>query len=179
MAVQHPSRSVSLRVIPYKPMEEFKEQGIDKLSGYKLKLAEAAREASKRAFAPFSNFQVGSALYTKGEKIVCGVNYESATYALTMHSEQSALTNARMAGESQFRAIAVYGQSTTAKVNEVVTSCGLCRQLIFEASQLSQFDIEVIMLSSSFDRFIETTISKLLPVAFGPAHFGVDLSKFR
>ncbi len=160
-------------------MHQFIEQSINDLSGSDLALAEAAREASKRAFAPFSNFNVGAALLTKSGKIVCGTNYESATYTLTTHAEQCAITTARASGESGIQAIATFGKPAVAKTNSIVTPCGLCRQLIFEAGQLSGVDIEVIMLSSNFDRFIKSTIAKLLPIGFGASDFGVDLSRHR
>ena len=61
-------------------------------------------------------------------------------------------------GERQVRAVAVYTPTKTA-----TTPCGACRQVINEFGP----DALVISVCDSADR-IETTLSQLLPAAFGP-----------
>ncbi len=43
-------------------------------------LIDLAKEARRRAYAPYSNYPVGAALRTKSGKIFTGVNVENAAY---------------------------------------------------------------------------------------------------
>ncbi|GAH74736.1 unnamed protein product, partial [marine sediment metagenome] len=53
-------------------------------------LIEQARKISKKAYAPYSNFRVGTAFLTTKEKIFTGCNVEFADY-LALHAEVNAI----------------------------------------------------------------------------------------
>ena len=57
-------------------------------------LLDIAREASTRAYVPYSGFAVGAALSTAGGKIFAGCNLENASFGLTICAERVALDNA-------------------------------------------------------------------------------------
>jgi len=46
-------------------------------------LVNAAREAMKNAYAPYSHFKVGAALLTSTGEIITGCNVENASYGVT------------------------------------------------------------------------------------------------
>jgi len=139
-------------------------------------LVSAALDASGHAYAPYSGFAVGAALRTRAGAIHAGANLENASYPVGICAEVSAVAAANAAGEFDIEAIAVVGHKFTQPPDsaQVVTPCGRCRQIIFEAGQISGVDIEVLSCNGDLSQIIETNISELLPSAFGPANLGLD-----
>lgn len=120
-------------------------------------LVERARAARERAYAPYSNFQVGAALRVKGGHVFEGVNVENASFSVGICAERSAAASAVAAGHRQFEAIAIAGPASTATV-----PCGACRQF------LNEFNPRLVVVYTTPDGSSETTLDKLLPDAFGP-----------
>ncbi len=140
------------------------------------RLAEMAQAASAHAYAPYSGFAVGAAVRTVGGQIYCGANLENASYGVGMCAEVAALTAANSAGDFNVEAIAVIGHKFIKPrvFSIVVTPCGRCRQLIFEAAQISTLDVRVISCNGNLSEVTLTGISELLPDAFGPRNLGLD-----
>ena len=130
-------------------------------------LVQLAREAAKRAYAPYSRFNVGCAIESIDGEVVTGANMENACYRLGICAEQSALTAAQhLFGLDKVARIAVTGGD-----GEVVcTPCGGCRQAIFEAAQLSGRDVEILCSSGDGSSVERHRISELIPHGFGPAN---------
>jgi len=84
-------------------------------------LVRHAIEARQRAYAPYSNYQVGAAVLTSDGNILIGCNVENASYPATICAERVALTAAVAQGYQDFVAIAVATQNGG-------TPCGICRQ---------------------------------------------------
>jgi cytidine deaminase len=139
-------------------------------------LVDAALAASGHAYAPYSGFAVGAAVRTKLKKIIRGANLENASYPLGICAEVSAIAGANALGESDITSIAVVGHKFThpRDISQVVTPCGRCRQVIFEASQISAVDITVLSCNAELTKIVVVPISNLLPMPFGPANLGLD-----
>ncbi|MEP7075766.1 MAG: cytidine deaminase [Acidobacteriota bacterium] len=119
-------------------------------------LIEAATKVREHAYAPFSDFRVGSALETDDGEIISGCNVESASYGLTVCAERVAIWKAISEGKRKIKHIAV-----VADTEELTPPCGVCRQIIWEFGG----DIPVIM--SNLKGKTETMQMKdLLPRAF-------------
>ena len=58
------------------------------------KLIAAARTAAEEAYAPYSNYQVGSALLFDDGTIITGTNVENASYGLALCAETVAVARA-------------------------------------------------------------------------------------
>jgi cytidine deaminase len=122
-------------------------------------LIDFANEARKRAYVPYSNYRVGAALRTVSGRIYTGVNVESAAYPTTMCAERVAVYTAVSEGEREFEVIAVVTDNGG-------SPCGGCRQV------LAEFGLEtVVLIANGAGQLVsETTVGKLLPLAFTPAH---------
>ena len=145
------------------------------LSKEDRELAEAAQAMISRAYAPYSRFGVGAAVRSSSGAIHSGCNVENASYGLTMCAEVGALCRAAAEGDFRIEAIAVAGGPLDGgRSARVVTPCGRCRQLIFEAAQVSGQDVPVLCCSAELDRIDVHRISFLLPEAFGPKDLGVE-----
>jgi cytidine deaminase len=128
-------------------------------------LVSAAREAATRAYAPYSNFQVGAAVRLTDGSIVTGANFENASYGLSLCAETVALAKIANEGRlAEVTEIAVTAlQSTTP-----VYPCGRCRQIINEAAQLGCRDIPIHCAAGDGATVERHLLSTLLPHAFGP-----------
>ena len=129
-------------------------------------LVQTAEEASHKAYNPYSGIKVGAAILTDSNKVIKGSNVENASFRLTTCAEQSALAQANILGENNFKAIAVISS-----LEEVVTPCGACRQMLFEFSQRSGIDFDVIMSDKNKTKIIIVKVSELLPLAFSFKNF--------
>jgi cytidine deaminase len=121
-------------------------------------LEKTARAVAKKTYSPYSNFPVGAAVLADSGKIYAGCNVENASYGLCNCAERTAIFSAVAAGERKLRCIVVYTPTKTA-----TTPCGACRQVINEFGP----EARVVSICDSSDR-IETSLSALLPGAFGP-----------
>ena len=130
-------------------------------------LIAVARAAAAKAYAPYSDFQVGCAIESIDGEVVTGANMENACYRLGICAEQSALTAAQHKfGLDKVARIAVVGGADAT----VCTPCGGCRQAIFEAAQLSGRDLEIVCGAGDGSLVERHTIGALIPFVFGPAN---------
>jgi cytidine deaminase len=123
----------------------------------KQALMKQAIEARKRAYVPYSQFQVGAALLTEEGKVYLGGNIENAAYSLCNCAERTALFKAYSEGDKQYKALAV-----AADTPKAVSPCGACRQVMAE---LCPPEMPVYLTNLNGDVW-ETTVSALLPGAF-------------
>jgi cytidine deaminase len=135
------------------------------------RLVQAALEASGRAYAPYSGFAVGAAARARSGATHRGANLENASYGLSLCAEAVAIGTANAAGDHAIEAIAVTGRKFGQEGEDamVVMPCGRCRQIIAEAAGVSRIDVRVLACSGDLGAICESTISELLPLAFGPA----------
>lgn len=119
-------------------------------------LIDRAKESSEKAYAPYSNFQVGAALLMKSGKIYSGCNVEFSDY-LALHAEMNAIGTAVNDGEKDIQKVIVYSYSSPP-----VLPCGSCRQKFNEFSLIYEHDIEVIAINDKNEQ-IKMMLSELLP----------------
>jgi cytidine deaminase len=122
------------------------------------RLSAAAKAASEKAYAPYSNFHVGAAILTDTGTIYTGCNVENASYGLTSCAERNAVFTMIHAGEQRIVAVAVYTPTATP-----TAPCGACRQVINEFGTQAHF-----YSTCSSEEKLSTTLPELLPHSFGP-----------
>lgn len=139
-------------------------------------LIKAARDAANRAYAPYSGFHVGAALLLRNGDVVTGANVENASYGLTLCAETAAV--AKIANEGwigELVAVAIVGgrpEGDALRGGEPVHPCGRCRQILNEAAEQSNTDIDVHCASGDGAAVASYKLSELLPAAFGPKDLG-------
>jgi len=89
-------------------------------------LAALAIAVQRRAYAPYSKFQVGAALRMSGA-VFEGANVENASYGLGVCAERTAVFAAVLAGAHQLEAVAVCTDASPPS-----SPCGACRQVLLE-----------------------------------------------
>ena len=132
------------------------------------KLVAAARKAAEEAYAPYSEYQVGSALLFDDGAIITGSNVENASYGLSLCAETVAVSRAFGEGRrGGLEMVAVVGPMDKGD-GAPITPCGRCRQVLNEIAQLGGTDPVVLCVGNEEVRRV--LLSELLPHAFGPAH---------
>lgn len=128
-----------------------------------LALLAFAREAKEKAYAPYSDFQVGAAVYAEGD-IYQGVNVENAAYGSTLCAERGAVMAAVAAGARNIDALAVVGDSEAPTV-----PCGACRQVLAEFNPSMR-----VIMGGRTDEVMVMTLEELLPEAFVRGYLDQD-----
>lgn len=126
------------------------------------RLIEKAKTARLKAYAPYSKFLVGAAVLTSTSNIYIGCNIENSSYSLTCCAERVAIFQAIAAGEKDFQAMAIVGDT-----EQPITPCGACRQVINEFFN----DETPIYLANLSGQIKQLTINDLLPLSFNDEHF--------
>ena len=125
-----------------------------------VKAIEAARAASEKAYAPYSNFRVGAAILTRAGALYAGCNVENASYGLGICAERGAVM--RMAAEGdpadrEVELVAVYSPNASP-----CFPCGACRQV------LREFGCEEVVVLDEEGNPRRYPFEEMLPHSFGP-----------
>ncbi len=145
----------------------------DELLATDRQLMEAAQEALKGAYAPYSHFQVGAALLLANGTIVKGNNQENAAYPSGMCAERTAIFAAGANYPDQpIIAIAVTAKPAKQTSFVRISPCGACRQSMLEYEVKQNQPIRFLMQESDNQVSILSNISSLLPFKFSAESLG-------
>ena len=90
-------------------------------------LQQAATEAMRHAYVPYSGFPVGAAGLVDDGRVVSGCNVENASYGLALCAECGMVSQLHATGGGRLVAVVCVD-----KRGAVVMPCGRCRQLLWE-----------------------------------------------
>ena len=117
-------------------------------------LRDAAHEAARHAYAPYSRFRVGAAALVADGRMVTGCNVENAAYGVGLCAECGLVSQLHLTGGGRLtRFVCVNGEG------DVIMPCGRCRQLLWENG-----GPYLLVDTVSGIR----PMSEILPDAFGP-----------
>ena len=125
-------------------------------------LVEAAIDATKFAYVPYSNFKVGAAILADNGKIYTGCNIENASYSPTNCAERTAIFKAVSEGVTKFKKIAVVG-GPNGNLENYCPPCGVCRQVI---SEFADEEFELILGTSKNTYTVYNFFEEVLPLSF-------------
>lgn len=124
------------------------------------KLIKSAKKAYENAYAPYSKFNVGSAVLDENGNIHSGCNVENAAYPSGSCAEEQAIGNMIVNGGRVIKEIVVIGRS-----DSLLTPCGACRQRIREFC-----DKTTLIHICDIDKGLQKSfyLNELLSYSFGP-----------
>lgn len=138
----------------------------EELSDSDKQLIEAAKEATKRSYAPYSHFNVGAAVLLEDGTIFTGSNQENAAYPSGLCAERTVLFHAgSQYPDKAVTTLAIAASNTEGFTELPVTPCGACRQVLLETEMRYKRPIRVLMYGTAFVYEILGT-KDLLPLSF-------------
>lgn len=145
----------------------FEELSYDELPADERALVEEAREATRRSYAPYSNFRVGAAIALDNGVTVPGSNQENVAFPSGTCAERSACFYAHSRyPEAKFEKIAVAARGTDGEFTAAPTApCGACRQALLEYEILAGHDVPVLLAARDCVYRLPS-VKSTLPFAF-------------
>lgn len=129
-------------------------------------LLQQATAAADSSYSPYSSFQVGAAVRLTNGKIVTGNNQENAAYPSGLCAERIALFYAQAQNPGvPVEAVAIFARSGEFEVDQPVTPCGSCRQVMAEYENRHHRKMRIIMGNSGQVKVVDG-IENLLPLMF-------------
>jgi cytidine deaminase len=130
-------------------------------------LLEYAKEATKSAYAPYSNFYVGAAARLSNGKIVIGSNQESTSFPVGICAERALLNSIGSQFPSlSITTIAISYQPRDKDSIEPISPCGMCRQSLLDYENRYGANIKIILSGMSGNVMIIPSAANLLPFGF-------------
>ena len=126
-----------------------------------------AVEVRKNAYAPYSKFRVGVAIFLDNGKIVLGSNQENAAYPSGLCAERVAIFYAgAVYPEAKILKMAITAASDTNQTTTPIPPCGSCRQSIAEYEIKQESPIEIYFMGESGAIYKSDSLKNLLPFMF-------------
>ena len=140
---------------------------LGELSQSEQDLIANTQHAFSNAYAPYSGFLVGASVLLENGEIINGSNQENAAYPSGLCAERVALFYAGAKyPEVAIKTIAISAKSKTFEIDDVVSPCGACRQVMAEYQQKQGQDIRLLLHSPNDEVLIANSVTDLLPFMF-------------
>lgn len=140
---------------------------IDEVPADVQDLMKKAINVRDEAYAPYSNFKVGAAIFLENEKVVVGSNQENASYPSGLCAERTAVyyAGAKYPGKRILK-IAISAKSLRHKVISPVPPCGACRQALVEYEVKQEEPIELYFMGETGQVIKADSVKDILPLVF-------------
>jgi len=140
----------------------------NELDSKDLMLVNAAKEATRGSWSPYSGFSVGAALMLDDGTVVTGSNQENAAYPSGLCAERTALFAAGHSYPGKaVTALAIAARNKKGYTAQPITPCGACRQVLAETEQRGGKPIRYILYGTEGTMIIEGGTDAILPFCFG------------
>ena len=136
----------------------------------------SAIRASGKAYAPYSNFQVGAALLTNRGVVITGNNQENAAYPMCNCAEQVAIQKA-LSDDPSLSIVLFAIYANNGRTDLLAAPCGACRQVMCETANRTEKDFPVILVGADRSyRIFKTTNGFACLLGLGELIWFNDLS---
>ena len=140
---------------------------LNELSAQEQQLVANAKAAFKTAYAPYSGFLVGASVLLENGEVINGSNQENVAYPSGLCAERVALFYAGAKfPDVKINTVAISVLSKNFEVNDVISPCGACRQVMAEYEDKQHRPIKVILHSPTDEVLIANKVEDLLPFMF-------------
>ena len=146
------------------PYEEY--ASIDELNEQDRALLEAAIDATKGSYAPYSHFNVGAAVRLADGTVVKGANQENAAYPSGLCAERTAMfaASANHPGVP-FESLAVVCSRDGQLMPNPGSPCGACRQVMAQYEREAKRPLRII-LGSGGPILVFEGVESIMPLIF-------------
>jgi cytidine deaminase len=133
-----------------------------------LQLVERAFNACSKAYAPYSKFHVGASVLLENGEIAEGNNQENIAYPSGLCAERVVLfwVGANFP-DTKVLTLAIVAKGDLLPVDQILSPCGGCRQVMLETELRQNFAYRVIIVSQNNRTMIFNSAKDLLPFSFG------------
>ncbi|PLX13298.1 MAG: cytidine deaminase [Marinilabiliales bacterium] len=139
----------------------------DELSSSESNLLNHAKKACTNAYAPYSQFRVGAALLLENGEVITGSNQENTSYPNGICAERVAIFTAKNKyPDIAIKSIAITANTNNFEIEEPISPCGACRQVIAETESRQHKEIKIIMKGNKGPVLLTNGIKNLLPLMF-------------
>ena len=140
---------------------------LSELSAQEQQLVANAKAAFKTAYAPYSGFLVGASVLLENGEVINGSNQENVAYPSGLCAERVALFYVG----SQYpnciiKTIAISAFSQSFTIEDYISPCGACRQVMAEYEEKQKSKIKVLLHSPNGKVLISESVEDLLPFIF-------------
>ena len=140
---------------------------LDELNGFDKSLMLQSIDAREDAYAPYSNFNVGAAVYLENGEVVIGSNQENASYPSGLCAERVAVfhAGAKFPGV-KIKTIGITAASRNYEVATPAAPCGNCRQAILEYEFRQKEPIRLLLMGDVGKVIQCNSVADILPLGF-------------
>ncbi|MDP3392843.1 cytidine deaminase [Sediminibacterium sp.] len=126
-----------------------------------------AREATSKAYAPYSQFQVGAVAMLNNGETIEGTNQENASYPVGICAERVLLSAvSSLYSGVAIKTIAISCHNLKGESKNPVSPCGLCRQSLLEQTLRQAQPIKLILSGMEGAIYVLEDAASLLPLSF-------------
>ncbi|WP_311438600.1 cytidine deaminase [Hallella colorans] len=143
---------------------------MEELTRDERELIQMAIEATKNSYAKYSKFYVGAAVRLEDGQVFIGANQENAAFPSGLCAERTAIFSAQANSPGQaITTLAVAARNNFGPLDNPVTPCGGCRQVMLEMEDRYQRDVKVLLYGKKGIYRVKS-VKDLLPLSFVDAN---------
>ena len=139
----------------------------EELAAADRELMDAACQATRRSYAPYSHFSVGAAARLANGTIVTGTNQENAAYPSGLRAERTTLFYANSQYPDQpVETLAIAARNERGEfLADPIPPCGACRQVMIETEKRFKHPMRILLFGTKGIYELKN-VGALLPLSF-------------
>ena len=140
---------------------------LNELSNDEQMLIKKAQCILKNSYSSYSGFSVGASILLDNGVTIEGSNQENVAYPSGLCAERVALfyTGAQYPNNT-IKTIAISALSKSFEIEDYISPCGACRQVMAEYEEKQSAKIKILLHSPNDKVLISNSVEDLLPFVF-------------